>query len=88
MAKTVSFAITHFTVAFSVAYALTGDLAVGGAVALIEPAVNTVAYHLHEKVWARRAGGCVTRAVTTPCCAATALLTARPRPGSPAGHAA
>ena len=55
MTKTASFAITHFTVAFSVTYALTGDLALGGAVALVEPAVNTVAYHLHEKLWTRRA---------------------------------
>lgn len=53
MAKTVSFAATHFTVAFGVAYALTGDIVIGGALALVEPAVNTVAYHFHEKVWAR-----------------------------------
>lgn len=60
MTKTVTFAITHFTVAFGVAYGLTGDLVVGGAVALVEPAVNTLAYHFHEKVWARlgrRSGG-------------------------------
>lgn len=53
MTKTVSFAIMHFSIAFGVAYALTGDLVIGGAVALIEPAVNTVGYHFHEKVWAR-----------------------------------
>ena len=54
--KTVTFAGMHFTVAFGVAYALTGDVVVGGAVALVEPAVNTVAYHVHEKVWARIRG--------------------------------
>ncbi|MGE0080272.1 MAG: DUF2061 domain-containing protein [Thiohalomonadaceae bacterium] len=54
MTKTISFAVMHFGVAFSVAWALSGDVIVGGAVALVEPAVNTVAYHLHEKVWARR----------------------------------
>ncbi len=53
MTKTVSFAVVHFTVAFSVAYLLTGSIAVGGLVAIVEPLVNTVAYHLHEKVWAR-----------------------------------
>lgn len=53
MMKTVTFAIMHFMVAFAVAYALTGDLVVGGAVALVEPAVNTVAYHLHERLWSR-----------------------------------
>ena len=51
--KTLSFATTHFTVAFGVAYALTGDIVVGGAVALVEPAVNTVAYYFHEKIWSR-----------------------------------
>ncbi len=53
MIKTASFAVMHFSVAFAVAYALTGDVVIGGAVALVEPAVNTVAYYFHEKVWAR-----------------------------------
>lgn len=54
MAKTTTFAITHFTVAFSVTYLLTGDLVIGGLVALIEPSINTVAYYFHEKIWQRR----------------------------------
>ena len=53
MAKTFSFAAVHFTVAFSVGYAMTGSLAVGGAIALVEPAINTVAFFFHEKVWKR-----------------------------------
>ncbi|MDY0022404.1 DUF2061 domain-containing protein [Arenimonas caeni] len=53
MAKTLSFAAVHFTVAFGVGYALTGSVVVGGALALVEPACNTVAYHFHEKVWKR-----------------------------------
>ncbi len=53
MNKTISFAIVHFLVAFSVGYLMTGDVLVGGALALVEPAVNTVAYHFHEKVWVR-----------------------------------
>jgi len=53
MTKTITFAIMHFSVAFGVAYALTGDVIIGGAVALVEPAVNTVGYHLHEKIWQR-----------------------------------
>ena len=56
MTKTVTFAIMHFSVAFAVAYLLTGSLAVGGAVAVVEPLVNTVAYHIHERVWARAGG--------------------------------
>jgi uncharacterized membrane protein len=53
MTKTMSFAAVHFTVAFTVAYLMTGSVLVGGAIALIEPAINTVAYHFHEQVWAR-----------------------------------
>jgi uncharacterized membrane protein len=51
MSKTLSFAVMHFTIAFAVAYLLTGSLLVGGAVALVEPAVNTVAFHLHDAWW-------------------------------------
>jgi uncharacterized membrane protein len=53
MTKTASFAVVHFTVAFSVGYALTGSALVGGAIAAVEPAINTVAYFFHEKVWER-----------------------------------
>ena len=53
MIKTITFAIVHFTVAFTVAWLLTGDVVIGGLVALVEPMVNTVAYFFHEKVWER-----------------------------------
>ena len=52
--KTATFAIVHFTVAFAVGYLMTGSVLVGGAIALVEPMVNTVAYHLHELAWKRR----------------------------------
>jgi len=52
--KTVSLAMLHFSVAFGVTYALTGDWRVSGAVALIEPCVNTVAFFFHEMYWSRR----------------------------------
>lgn len=52
--KTVSFAVLHFSVAFGVTYALTGDWRISGAVALIEPCVNTVAFFFHELFWSRR----------------------------------
>ncbi|PPC80270.1 MAG: hypothetical protein CTY38_11400 [Methylotenera sp.] len=51
MAKTFSFAILHFTVAFTVGYLLTGSAMVGGMLAIIEPACNTVVFHFHEKAW-------------------------------------
>ncbi|MFC6439970.1 DUF2061 domain-containing protein [Bowmanella sp. JS7-9] len=53
--KTLTFALTHFSVAFCVAYLLTGSIWVGGLLALIEPAINTVAYAIHEKIWESRA---------------------------------
>jgi uncharacterized membrane protein len=52
LAKTATFAAVHFTVAFTVAYALTGSAPVAGAIALLEPLANTVAYFLHERAWA------------------------------------
>ena len=54
MYKTLSFATVHMGVAFAVGFAMTGSAWVGGALALVEPAVNTVAYHIHEKFWQRR----------------------------------
>lgn len=53
MAKTLTFAILHFGVAFTITYLLTGSVVIGGAVALIEPAINTVVFYFHEKVWKR-----------------------------------
>jgi uncharacterized membrane protein len=53
MAKTFSFAILHFTVAFTVGYLLTGSAMVGGMLAVIEPACNTVVFYFHEKAWKR-----------------------------------
>lgn len=51
MAKTVTFATLHFAVAFSVGTALTGSALVGGTIALVEPAINTVIFFFHEKAW-------------------------------------
>ncbi|MDX2217509.1 MAG: DUF2061 domain-containing protein [Burkholderiales bacterium] len=53
MAKTFSFAIVHMSVAFGVGYLMTGSVAVGSALALVEPLVNSVAYFFHEKAWSR-----------------------------------
>ncbi|MGL4449241.1 DUF2061 domain-containing protein [Shewanella sp.] len=53
MTKTLTFAALHFSVAFTVTYLLTGSVLVGGAVALVEPAINTVVFYFHDKVWTR-----------------------------------
>jgi uncharacterized membrane protein len=54
MKKTLSFAVVHFSIAFSLGYLVTGSIWVGGALAVLEPTLNTVAYHIHERVWQRR----------------------------------
>ena len=59
MKKTLSFALVHFTIAFSVAYAFTGSLLAGGVTALIEPCLNTVAAHFHDRWWSRQEQGAV-----------------------------
>jgi uncharacterized membrane protein len=38
-------------IAFLVTFAITGSLAIGGLVAIIEPMVNTFVFFLHEKLW-------------------------------------
>ncbi len=54
--KTATFAMVHMVVAFTVVGLMTGSWTLGGLVALIEPAVNTAAYFVHERVWERRIG--------------------------------
>ena len=56
MKKTFTFAVLHFSVAFGVAYVLTGSLGISSAVALVEPMVNTVAFYFHEKAWQKFGG--------------------------------
>jgi len=61
LAKTLSYALVHFTVAFGVVYLLTGSVPIATGVALLEPLANTVAYFFHERAWnflgRRRDGG-------------------------------
>ena len=64
MTKTLSFACVHFTVAFTLAWLITGSLTAGGLVALIEPCCNTLAFHVHERLWQRR--GTLTAGAATP----------------------
>jgi uncharacterized membrane protein len=51
LAKTVTFALVHFGVAFSIAYLITGSIGIASALALVEPMANTVAYYFHERAW-------------------------------------
>lgn len=51
MLKTATFTLMHFVIAFSVAYALTGSVAVGSLLAIVEPLCNSVGFFFHEKLW-------------------------------------
>lgn len=51
LTKTLTYLVLHLGVGFTVAYLLTGSLVVASGIALIEPAVNAVAFYFHEKAW-------------------------------------
>jgi uncharacterized membrane protein len=51
--KTLTYGAMHLIVAVSVAYALTRSWQIALAVGIIEPMVQTVAFNLHERAWAR-----------------------------------
>jgi uncharacterized membrane protein len=66
LAKTASFAGLHFIVAFTVAWLLTGSVAVATGIGLIEPLANTVAFFFHERAWARADARAVARRARRP----------------------
>ena len=49
--KTFSQVCTHMSIAFGLAYLLTGSLALGGLAAIIEPVINVALLPWHEKAW-------------------------------------
>lgn len=51
--KTGTYSLMHLTIAIAVTYAITQDWRAALAVGLIEPAVQTVAFILHDRAWAR-----------------------------------
>ncbi len=51
-AKTATYAAMHFCVAVTVAFFVTESWVAALGVGLIEPAIQTIAYTLHERVWA------------------------------------
>lgn len=52
-AKTVTYGLMHFTVAVTVAFALTGSIATALAIGIIEPLVQTVFFTAHDRIWTR-----------------------------------
>lgn len=53
MSKSLAFGVMHVGIAFGVGYALTGSVAVAGAITFVEPLVNTVAHYFFDKAWER-----------------------------------
>jgi uncharacterized membrane protein len=53
MIKSASFGVMHLGIAFTVAYALTGSVAIAGAITFVEPVVNTVAHYFFDRAWDR-----------------------------------
>jgi uncharacterized membrane protein len=51
MAKTATFGVMHLGIAFSISYALTGNVAIAGAITFVEPLANTVAHYFFDKYW-------------------------------------
>ncbi|WP_428482013.1 DUF2061 domain-containing protein [Pyruvatibacter mobilis] len=49
--KTFTYSVMHMAVAIAVAFVLSGSWVVAFSIGLIEPLVQTVAYHLHERAW-------------------------------------
>ncbi len=49
--KTFSQVCTHMSIAFGLAYLLTGSVALGGLAAIIEPVINVALLPWHEKAW-------------------------------------
>ena len=57
MTKSLTFGVMHLGIAFGVSYALTGSVAIAGAITLIEPVLNTVAHYFFDRWWERRGAG-------------------------------
>ena len=51
--KTGTYSLMHLVVAIAVTYAITRDWRAALAVGLIEPAVQTVAFLIHDRVWSK-----------------------------------
>lgn len=52
--KTMTYGVMHVTVATTLAYLISGNFAMALSIGLLEPAVQTVFFYGHERVWERR----------------------------------
>ena len=51
--KTLTYGLMHLIVAVAVAYAVTQSWQAALAVGLLEPVIQTMAYNVHERFWAK-----------------------------------
>lgn len=78
MAKSAAFGVMHLGIAFGVGYALTGSVAIAGALTIVEPMCNTVAHYFFDRWWDRReaARAVARRSAATPLTGAPASAAA------------
>lgn len=88
IAKTLSYGTLHMISGFTIAYLLTGSVAVAGGIALLEPVANTVVFYLHEKVWKRIPEGGASAQPRGAAARRSRSLMASPRPSSGMGMTA
>lgn len=66
MRKSIAFGALHLVIAVTVGYAISGSFVLAGAIALVEPLVNTVAHYFFDRWWNRRESAAQTAAVEAP----------------------
>ena len=54
MLKTLSYGLVHVTVAVTVAYLITDNMAIALSIGLIEPIVQTGVFAVHDYLWERK----------------------------------
>lgn len=49
--KTISWRLTGSGATFLISYAMTGNLAASGGIAIVQMISNTILYFIHERIW-------------------------------------
>jgi uncharacterized membrane protein len=57
LVKTVSWRLTGSGATFLISYAIAGNFAIAGTIAMVQLISNTVLYFLHERIWNRVSWG-------------------------------
>ena len=51
LAKTITWRLTGSSLTMFITYIITGNFVIAGSVAVLQAAINTVAYYIHERIW-------------------------------------